>query len=56
MFERLGVTTHLNREMRSWAADEQYGLLNYLDRIGFTEEFMSGFLGTHRIGKQRPDR
>ena len=46
MFEKLGVTTHLNKEMRKLEQGD-----NYLDRIGFTEEFMSSY-GTHRIGKQ----
>ena len=45
MFEKLGVTTHLNAEMKKLEQGD-----NYLDRIGFTEEFMSSY-GTHRIGK-----
>ena len=45
MFEKLGVTTHLNAEMKKLEQGD-----NYLDRIGFTEEFMSSY-GTHRIGR-----
>ena len=46
MFEQLGVTTHLNKEMKKLEQGD-----NYLDRIGFTEEFMSSY-GTHRVGKE----
>ena len=44
MFEKLGVTAHLNAEMKKLEQGD-----NYLDRIGFTEEFLSSY-GTHRVG------
>ena len=45
MFDQLGVTSHLNTEMKKL---NQGG--NYLQSIGFAEVFMSNY-GTHRIGK-----
>ena len=46
MFERLGVATHLNQEMKNLDSGS-----DYLHQIGFTEEFMASY-GTHRIGKE----
>jgi hypothetical protein len=46
MFEGMGVSAHLNQEMKNLNAGS-----DYLSQIGFIDEFLASY-GTHRIGKE----